>query len=267
MNSITVTPQKILAVFAHADDETLLAGALISRLVSEGHQVRVLCLAPGDEDRTNRLRSACHELGVSAVETLRYAEGKMLQDKSDLSRERSLPLSLSTAPIADLAAGIGGRIGEYDPDVVVTHSSYGDYGHADHAAVSRAVKIATENAVRSGNPNIRLYLLDWPRWGVRLNARLMNLGGRSARRMGEDGQFDLLTALEADEGEQISVVVRTGLGARRKASRFYSKEIAQGPLPMRLLERAPLWIQRSFLGNARLRLVIKPAGFRGSNNL
>jgi LmbE family N-acetylglucosaminyl deacetylase len=56
--------QKILMVFAHADDETLLAGALIAKLVADGHEVSVLCLAPGDDDRTDRLRNACDDLGV-----------------------------------------------------------------------------------------------------------------------------------------------------------------------------------------------------------
>ena len=39
---------RVMMVFAHADDETLLAGALISKLVRDGHDVKVLCLAPGE---------------------------------------------------------------------------------------------------------------------------------------------------------------------------------------------------------------------------
>jgi len=53
---------KILVVFAHAYDETLLAGALIVKLVSDGNNVTVLCLAPGDDDRTSRLHKACEVL-------------------------------------------------------------------------------------------------------------------------------------------------------------------------------------------------------------
>ena len=39
-------PAKILMVFAHADDETLLAGALVAHLVAEGHEINILCLSP-----------------------------------------------------------------------------------------------------------------------------------------------------------------------------------------------------------------------------
>ncbi|MBT4125431.1 MAG: PIG-L family deacetylase [Chloroflexi bacterium] len=258
--------QKILAVFAHADDETLLAGTLLSKLASEGHEVRVLCLAPGDEDRTARLHAACKELGVSGVETLRYFEGAMWPDESD-GAESEIPLKLSTAPIADLVAGISGRVAEFGPDVVITHSSYGDYGHADHAATSNAVQLVVQKIVVAGNSAVRLYLLEWPRWVVRLNARLMKIGGRDIRRMGEDGRFNLLTALRAPDDNQVAISVVKQLAARRKASRLYAPEIARGPLPMRMLERAPLWLQRFFLGNARLRLVVGLDEFDGSSGL
>ena len=98
---------KVLAVFAHADDETLLAGALIARMVADGHEVRVLCLAPGDLDREQRLRKACDVLGVASVETLQFAEGVMWPDEAVDVREddvvKKLAPILTKVPIGELA--------------------------------------------------------------------------------------------------------------------------------------------------------------------
>ena len=253
--------QRVMMVFAHADDETLLAGALIAKLVSDGHDVKVLCLAPGDDDRIRRLRRACLALGVSAVETLRFSESPMWPDDADETRKlptKHLSPQLSLVPITELAYKVAGRISEHAPDVVVTHSSYGDYGNCDHAATFCATKLATESV---GDEAIRFYSLGWARWMVGGNARLMRLSGRSIRRMGPDGSFDMWLALIRSKSPSITIDVSAELGVRRKASRWYGAEIAKGPLPMRLLERVPLILQRSFLGKARLRVEMAPEGF------
>lgn len=274
-----VASSRVLAIFAHADDETLLAGALVAKLVSTGHDVRVLCLAPGGGERTERMRNACSVLGVSAVETLRYAEGVMWPDefltyelkthgaRSTETRRRengdddqALTPVLATAPIGELTARIGGRISEFDPDLVVTHSRFGDYGHADHAAAHNATVRAFDvfADIRS-----RLYALDWPKFLVGLNTRMMKVGGRDIRHMGPDGRFDLPLALRIPrkEGAGVTIDVADMLGARRAASRWYQAEIAKGPLPLRMLERLLLRLQRMTLGKARLSLIQGPNGF------
>jgi len=246
-------------VFAHADDETLLAGALIAKLVSEGHDVRILCLAPGNDDRTDRLRKACDDLGVSSVETLRYTEGAMWPDQGTGATKSdggtSLDPALAVVPTGDIASRISGRLAEISPDIVVTHSPYGDYGHADHWAVHRAVVQAFDH---SSGEDARLYALDWPRLLVRLNARLLKLGGGDIRRMGPNGRFNLSMSIPASASSTISINVASGLVARRSASRWYAPEISNGPLPMRVLERLPLRIQRLVLGKCRLILVSGP---------
>lgn len=246
--------QRVMMVFAHADDETLLAGALISKLVSDGHEVRVLCLAPGDDDRVRRLRGACADLGVSEVEMLRFVESRMWPNDGGTPSESpaaGLDLQISLVPSTELAHKIAGRISESAPDIVLTHSSYGDYGNSDHAAAFRATKLAVESV---DDEAIRFCSLEWPRWMVRINVRLMRVGGRSVRKMGPDGSFDLTLALNRPNSSTISIDVSAELGVRRKASRWYRTEITKGPLPMRLLERVPLILQRSFLGKAKLRV-------------
>jgi len=231
--------RRVLLVFAHADDETLLAGALIARLVAEDYFVKVLCLAPGSEDRTSRLRNACSVLGVGAVETLRYSEGAMWPtddaDGAAISSESrdAMQARLSSAPIADLSGRITGRIVEFDADIVITHSPYGDYGHADHAAVSRATRRAVQGTSLSSVSNIRLYELEWPRWLVRLNGILMKLGRRDLRRMGHDGSFDFLDAMRGSAGYSHALDVSTGLQTRRIASPILTA-------PRKVKEKSPL---------------------------
>ncbi len=258
---------RVLMVFAHADDETLLAGALIAKLVSVGYQVKVVCLAPGSAERLQRLQNACDVLGVSAIETLRYAEGEMWPDDT-VSNETTMVPILATAPVGDLAGRISGRISEYNPDLVITHSRYGDYGHADHAATYQATVRAFQE---SANKASRLYALAWPKFLVAVNSRLMKIGGRDIRRMGPNGQFDLPAAIrasfgvdgvdEADSGSDLTIDVADMLGVRRRASRWYALEISRGPLPLRALERLPIWLQRTVLGRARLTLLRAPVGF------
>ena len=135
---------------------------------------------------------------------------------------------------------------------MITYSPYGDYGHADHAIVHRATVMAVEGG---GKPGVRLYALDWPRWLVRINAQMMRLGGRDIRHMGSGGRFNLSLAIQLSVKSNVTIDVASRLGVRRAASSWYSKEIAERPLPMRMLERLPLWIQRVFLGRARLILL------------
>jgi LmbE family N-acetylglucosaminyl deacetylase len=268
MTDLETQSSKILMVFAHADDETLLAGALIAKLVSDGHAVTVLCLAPGDDDRTKRLHKACEVLGVGTVETLRYSEGVMWRDELDEASSESEDLNLtpvlSVVPVGDLASRVGGRVSEINPDIVITHSVHGDYGHPDHAAVYEATLRAVE---RSASDTLRLYTLSWPRWMVKFNIRLMKLGGREVRKMGPRGRFNLSAAVYRSQKSTTSIKVGNKLGVRREASRWYSVEIARGPLPMRVLERVPLWIQSRFLGKARLTLVNKPKDVPGNHIL
>ena len=116
----------MLLVLAHADDETLLAGALIATLTGIGNEVTVLCLAPGDADRKRRLQGACDILGVSKVETLRYAGGAMwpdeAQDSNSLSRadrtgDRALEPVLGAAPVLGVV-----RTDSYDRAEEITHT-------------------------------------------------------------------------------------------------------------------------------------------------
>ena len=244
----------MLGVFAHPDDETLLAGALLARLAASGAEVGVLCAAPGDDRSQQKLSDACRVLGIDDVSSLRY-HGSPMWPTAD--RHSQSNLRLADAHLDDIAARIAGRIASFGPDTVITHSTYGDYGHVDHATVCAA---AIRAVTQSTNGPARLYCLDWPRPLVRLNLRLMRLARRDITRMGPDGKFNLEHAVANAPQTTKSIDVAAFLGTRKAASRFYSDQISVGPPLLRALEYAPVLLQRPFLGRVRLAQVYPHAG-------
>lgn len=239
----------MLGVFAHPDDETLLAGALLAKFAASGVETGVLCAAPGDDRSKQKLADACRVLGVGSVSTLRYHGGPMWP--TNRSRPRS-SLRLAESHVDDVAARIAGHISVSEPDTVITHSVYGDYGHVDHATVCAA----TIRAVAQQGPrSTLLYCLDWPRRLVQLNLRLMRLAGRDITRMGPNGEFNLKQAVTNAPESTESVDVAAFLKTRKAASRAYSDEISAGPPLLRALEYAPVLLQRPLLGRVRLSLV------------
>ena len=260
-----MTRPRLLAVLAHADDETLLAGALIAKYVADGYDVRLLCAVPGDDASEVRLASATVALGISDVTALRYEASPMWPQKRRGRRPPGLAATilmmvnggpvealtpqLWSAPAADLASRIAGRIDASRADVVLTHSPSGDYGHVDHVLVHRATVAAFDMAPRHG---AALYCLAYPALLLRLNLLALRLSGHDVHRSGPEGSLDLATAIRNAPPATETVDVSRHLSARRRASTAYAPVIRAGPLPFRLLESAPLWAQRIVLGTVRL---------------
>ena len=238
MNAPPDAQDRVLAVFAHPDDETLLAGGLLAAWAAEGRQIHLLCLAPGDdEDLSHRMQLAAAELGVASVSSLRFKPWSR-----EPSRPEGMP-RLMDAPLDVIADRIAGRVSELSPGIVLTHSAYGDYGHPDHVIAHRAAVAAAGKAAASA----AVLALAWPRRLARMFVR------RSTQDHGM--AFDsraLLDVLQKAPPATETVDVRPFLPVRKAAARHYRQEIKQGPLPMRMLEAAPVRVQSLFLGKTRL---------------
>jgi len=148
-------PRKIVGVFAHPDDEALLAGGTLARYVAQGVEAVVLTCTGGEageswdptvdpahisDVRREELREACRRLGVQQVELLSY------EDSGIPAQGR--PGSLVAAPIAAVAAEIREVLARHDPDVVITHDATGGYGHPDHIRTSEATTFAAHGLMR-----------------------------------------------------------------------------------------------------------------------
>jgi LmbE family N-acetylglucosaminyl deacetylase len=166
-----VKAERVLAVFAHPDDESVLAGGYLAAAAAAGADVTVVCATRGEfgplasgidatpetlaEVREAELRAACAELGVRTVECLGLPDGSL-----DDFAER-------------LASEVARLLAALRPDAVVTFGPEGLYWHQDHVAVHDAVATGLEGASR--RPAI--HRLVWPHgWMSELVAAMRGRG-------------------------------------------------------------------------------------------
>ncbi len=148
-------PLRLMAIFAHPDDETLGTGATLARYAAEGVETSLVCATRGERGwdgppetnpglqalgklRQAELQAAAQALGIRQVFFLDAIDGEL--DQAD--------------PIAT-ARRIASIVRTVRPQVVVTFAPDGDYGHPDHMAISRlalsAVFMAAQHPVDSSN--------------------------------------------------------------------------------------------------------------------
>lgn len=132
--SLRSWPEKVMIVGAHPDDEVLLCGGLAHAAASAGAEVTALLLTegcttqyPGEgwriDQKQKHAAAAASRLGAEV-------------------RFGGLPdMRLSTLPIAEIAGAVGSCIEEFEPVLVITHSS-GDL-NSDHRVVHEAVRVST----------------------------------------------------------------------------------------------------------------------------
>ncbi|MBI4198482.1 MAG: PIG-L family deacetylase [Chloroflexi bacterium] len=250
----------LLGIFAHPDDETFLGGPLLAWCAQRGLRVEVACATPAepavsdpsDWDFRHRqaLLCAAQGLGVQRVHFLGYHGSPMRPVVNPDPRQ------LATAPLWEVAAALGGVMNNVQPDVVVTDSSYGAYGHPDHIVMHRAAVAAFQTHRKEG---ARLYCLAYPLPLVRLNLRLMRLWGVPVRGVGPLGDIDLAAMVRAAPKKTALIHTSRYVSFRRAAARCYAEEIALAPLPLKLLERSPLWVQRLAFWRCALTRLYPPA--------
>lgn len=117
--------KKLLAVFAHPDDECFGPGATLAKYAKAGVEVYVVCATRGEagrgtsKERTKELLAAAKVLGVKKVEFLDFEDGE-----------------ISNNQYHDLAGKILEKIEAIKPQVVLTFDLTGASGHLDHIAVA-----------------------------------------------------------------------------------------------------------------------------------
>ena len=149
-------PSRILAIFAHPDDETMFLGGTLAFLATLDLEVHFVCATRGeggemgdppicDRDdlgqvREEELRCAVRTLGGASLQFLDYKdrvvgpEGELYPFTDDI----------------DLAArDLEGIIRNLKPEVILTHGAAGEYGHPSHIQVHQAVKLALSMIPRS----------------------------------------------------------------------------------------------------------------------
>lgn len=137
--------KNILVLAAHPDDETLGLGGTISRLSSEGHNIRVITFTDGEssrgvtsKNRNPKLKQVSDILGISS-----FTYGDFPDNAMD------------SVPLLELAKFIESNK-EFEPDIIFTHN-YSDL-NIDHTLVYKATLTAFRPQL-GGNLQIYSYFV------------------------------------------------------------------------------------------------------------
>ena len=141
---------KLMAVFPHPDDETLGMGPTLAKYSAEGVETYLVCATRGERGwngpeeqdpgltvlgkiREGELRCATKALGLHEVTHLDYIDGDV---------DQAVPQKI----IAEIVQ----QLRRVRPQVVVTFSYDGSYGHPDHIALAQFTAAALVCAADAG---------------------------------------------------------------------------------------------------------------------
>jgi LmbE family N-acetylglucosaminyl deacetylase len=133
---------KLLAVFAHPDDESMGMGGTLAKYSAEGVETHLVCASRGERGwfgseetnpgferlgqiRTQELENCVKELGMQGLYFLDYIDGDVDQ-----------------ANHAEAIGKIVTHIRRIQPQVIITFPPDGNYGHPDHIAVGQFTNAA-----------------------------------------------------------------------------------------------------------------------------
>ncbi|MEV7590331.1 PIG-L deacetylase family protein [Streptomyces sp. NPDC090085] len=130
----------VLAVYAHPDDESLVAGGVLARHAAAGARTAVVTAtwAP-DSHRAAELAEALAVLGAGEPRLLGYADLRV--PGSAPGRARFLD-----APLEEAVERVVAHLRDFRPDVVLTHDVNGSSGHPDHVHTHHVALLAAHAA-------------------------------------------------------------------------------------------------------------------------
>jgi LmbE family N-acetylglucosaminyl deacetylase len=151
--------KRLLAIFAHPDDEGAIAGTM-ARYARDGARVALVCATGGEageisdpslatpenlgEVREAELRCACDTIGIEELYLLDFCDSGMIG-----TPENDLFTAFIQADPDEVKFKLVHALREFKPHVVVTFEPNGWYGHPDHIAAGR---YASEAYALAGDP-------------------------------------------------------------------------------------------------------------------
>jgi LmbE family N-acetylglucosaminyl deacetylase len=234
---------RLLAVFAHPDDETFGTGGTLALYARRGVEVHLICATRGEvgeaptdlkgfslvgEMREAELRSAAAILGLSAVHLLDYRDSGMPG-----SPDNHHPQALAAAPVQQVALQVAKYIRQFRPHVIMTFDPIGGYRHPDHIAVHQATKaafgMASDAALDIDDlpayaPQ-KLYYATFPRRFLRWAVRLLRLLRRDPRHFGRNKDIDLAALVDVDFPTHASISIRKVQRLKEEASVMHGSQI------------------------------------------
>jgi LmbE family N-acetylglucosaminyl deacetylase len=153
---------RLLACFAHPDDEAFVASGVLAASTARGVQVRLVCATYGEEGdirqpgvatretlgqvRHEELRRSCAVLGLQAPVMLGYRDSGW----GDAPAQHH-PNAFVQVPSWQVVQRLVEEIRLFQPHIVLTFEPEGVSGHKDHKAISRYTTAAVHAA---GDPTV-----------------------------------------------------------------------------------------------------------------
>ncbi len=252
--------RRLLAVFAHPDDETFGTGGTLALYARRGVEVYLICATRGEvgeappdlkgfqspgEMREDELRCAAGILGLKGVYFLGYRDSGMPG-----SSDNTHPRALAAQPTETVAREIARYIRELQPQVVITFDPIGGYRHPDHIAIHRA----TVEAFRiSGDPvqaadalppfqPPKLYFSTFSRRFLRTSVRVLKLLRQDPEHFGKNRDINLASLVDVDYPIHATIPIREVKSIKERAMACHSSQGGSLPGPLR-------WLQRLFVAD------------------
>lgn len=230
--------ERIFGIFAHPDDESILAGGTLAACAAAGVEVVLISVTSGElglfagQDlaagetvgmrRESELREAARALGASEAFSLGRPDGELVWD-----------------PPGEIEAELANRIAWWRPQAVITFGPEGLYWHPDHIAVHNFTLKAVESAARGGFAP-QVYYATFPIGRMKRLASAMKARGLSTELWGLDPED-----FGAPEEEITTVLdVRGFLSQKLRALRCHSSQFADD----NLFTNLPAELAQDFLG-------------------
>ena len=139
---------RLLALFAHPDDEAFTCGGVLARYAAAGARVALVCATRGEvgeisdpalatpetlgQVREAELRCACQQLGITDLTFLGYRDSGMADTPANHD-----PRAYANMPAETVVPQLVHLIRRLRPHGVITFDPNGGYGHPDHIAIHR----------------------------------------------------------------------------------------------------------------------------------
>jgi LmbE family N-acetylglucosaminyl deacetylase len=236
--------RKLLAVFAHPDDESFGIGGTLALYSQRNVDISLICATRGEAGnfpdalqrdgrdlatlREDELLCAADVLGLKRVEFLDYRDSGMTGSSDNNHRG-----NLMNASIDEVAAKITRHIRSIRPDVVITFNSQGGYQHPDHIAIYKAT-VEAYNA--AGEPDRypdglepytpkKLYYATFPNRWLRFVVRIMPLFGKDPRKWGRNEDIDLVEITKISYPIHAKINIRSTIELKQQASACHASQL------------------------------------------
>jgi LmbE family N-acetylglucosaminyl deacetylase len=238
----------LLAVHAHADDETITMGGTLARYGAEGVRTVVVTCTRGDlgtifdpdlagQDVTSlrecELRAATRALGVSRLVQLGYSDSGMAGWP-----ENDRPGAFWAADLSEAADRLLGVIEQERPTVMLAYDETGGYGHPDHLKAHQVAVAAFQQASARARPTKFYFVrfpLSWSRSFVG-ELRAAGIAAPGSAPSGANAGPDVPEIGVADGLVTTAIDVRGHLNTKLSALACYASQVT----PDHFLRRMPI---------------------------